>query len=206
MAEKQNETMSVQYPSEQVRKSIELAEAIVRAEQGVEIGRKNWEHYRNRGVSYEHYSDPRAEGWGKRLSELQWELKEDPLAEKLLPQARTIVPLQEARRETIQETRFGEFVEAIQHQLLIICGAKGFENPRLFAGTHYERHWKDFVAALNAGDKTKLMESLLILLDFVARDMRNVEFSKAAPGYINPDLPPSVGQRYTYLVDLPRLS
>jgi hypothetical protein len=204
--EKEDGATPKKYTPEQVRKSIELAEAVARIEREVGRGNGRLEQYRNRGGSWEHYYDPRCEGAKTSLHRLRGELELDPLAEKLLPQAREIVPLAKTRDETLRETRFGELVEAIQHQLLVAHDAKGLEAARLFAGTHHEDDWRKFVEAFDAGDKISLLNSLVALLGFVWEDMLNVELPRAAPGYLNPDLPSGSIQRYTYLTDLPRNS
>ncbi len=167
----------MEYSEEQIQKSIRAAEQFAQREANLKVFKKYAFHV---GIKREHL----------RLGDSLAKLVDDPLAEKLLPQARVIVAMETAREAAIEETFFGKLCENLAYQQFINERMDGWEKIDIetpFSDELNNKKWQRFRQALSEGNKIELLESLMWLMSEVKSDLITTDLPPVAPGYRIPE-------------------
>ncbi|HVN26483.1 MAG TPA: hypothetical protein VMT99_02410 [Candidatus Paceibacterota bacterium] len=165
----------MRYTDEQIRASIQLAEKIAEQEMRISV-------FEKAGMSPDVMESAR-ENIGGKLGNLL----DDPLAEKLLPQARIAVRMHQARELSIEQTKLGRLIEAAGHQSSIEEEGEGWTGKTtsegFFPAGIEQDEWRRMVAALKRGDKGALFDALSSLLIGCKIDLVHTELPPTAPVY-----------------------
>jgi len=173
------------YTSEQIQRSIELAEQIATEER---IGKGNAE--RAEATSSPKLKAMRADSQRKqreRFGGCLETLLADPLAEKLLPQARIRLDMRQVRMEGIEDTtKLGVVMNAISHeQELEMYG--GDRRTDWFADELEQHAWSEFLAALDKGNRLEILLATQMLFMMVESSLGEMEIPPAPLPYVLPD-------------------
>ncbi len=159
------------YTPEQIQKSIQLAEQTAMRE-------RHLQEFKNAQLPtmIEHARASVGGAYG--------ELFNDPLAAKLLPQARVILAMRENRRNSILSTSLGILMKEIAR---LSTAPKRHAEPEPFPLEMTNQEWKKFLQALEEGSREKLLESLDTLLLHVLEDLVESHLRPVAPPYEIPE-------------------
>lgn len=168
------------YTPEQIEKSIKLAEEVARKENRLKLFQKH-------DLPESVISDVRTKSGGHLA-----ELMNDPLAEKLLPQARIVVSMREARKVFLErQTKLGILLDAISNQTQVEEEGRGRsdKDSKDFFSEMPEEHgdWLKFLSALSSGNKADLLNALMGLLIGITINLTKQDLPPVAPEYDIPE-------------------
>lgn len=92
-------------------------------------------------------------------------LLDNPLAEKLLPQARIIVAEREARESVLEIMTLGRMKDALGYlSVYLVSGVTTADSDTPFTTEDDNNNWREFLEALEKGNKKKIVDSLYALV------------------------------------------
>ena len=109
------------------------------------------------------------------------ELLNNPLAEKLLPQARARMAQRTARESALEATALGKLKEAVEEVGLVFATSSlSIDDVAIDGNDKAKEEWRDFLGALESGNKKKLIDALQGLLagahaDLLFTDLPDVD-------------------------------
>lgn len=105
----------------------------------------------------------------------------DLVAEKLLPQARNIIRVNEERLTGFRNSFLGRLMEAVANEGQ--GAGRWTESRDLFSDSFQQHHWDEFIIAIETGDKNQILDAVAELLSSVQWDLMELNIPPRPPNY-----------------------
>jgi len=116
-----------------------------------------------------------------QLGALYESMLTDAIAEKLLPQARNMIHVNEARLTGFRNAFLGKMIEAVANEEQNV--GRWMDSRDLFSDSLQQHYWDELIIAIETGDKNQILAAVAELLSGIQWDLMELNIPPPPPYY-----------------------